>query len=107
MLSKLGFSFTHEEFYQPTGLMHPSYILKAWPPPASASVPAAEATTATGGDSSVAAVAEETAATTVDATAARAALRCTWSLADSSLRSQAVRTQCHSLVSSPSPPPPV
>jgi len=72
VLSKLGFRFTHEEFYQPTGLMHPSYILRAWPPQASASVPVAEAATVTGGDSSVAAVAEETA---VDATAARAALR--------------------------------
>lgn len=28
-LLKLGFTYTHDEFYQPTGLMHPSYILKA------------------------------------------------------------------------------
>ena len=27
VLAKLGFRFTHEEFYPPTGLMHPSYLL--------------------------------------------------------------------------------
>lgn len=27
VLEKLGFRFTHEEFYPPTGLMHPSYLL--------------------------------------------------------------------------------
>jgi RimJ/RimL family protein N-acetyltransferase len=27
LLLKLGFQFTHEEFYAPTGLMHPSYVL--------------------------------------------------------------------------------
>ena len=27
LLSKLGFVHTHEEFYKPTGLLHPSYIL--------------------------------------------------------------------------------
>jgi RimJ/RimL family protein N-acetyltransferase len=27
LLAKLGFRFTHEEFYPPTGLMHPSYLL--------------------------------------------------------------------------------
>ncbi len=27
LLEKLGFTFTHEEFYEPTGLMHPSYLL--------------------------------------------------------------------------------
>ena len=26
-LEKLGFQFTHDEFYEPTGLMHPSYFL--------------------------------------------------------------------------------
>ena len=30
-LLKLGFGYTHAEFYKPTGLMHPSYILKARP----------------------------------------------------------------------------
>ena len=34
VLKKLGFVFTHEEYYPPTGLMHPSYILKRWPPKA-------------------------------------------------------------------------
>ena len=29
MLIKLGFRYTHEEFYPPTGLNHPSYLLKA------------------------------------------------------------------------------
>ena len=27
VLAKLGFEFTHEEFYPPTGLRHPSYVL--------------------------------------------------------------------------------
>jgi len=27
LLEKLGFRFTHEEFYAPTGLQHPSYLL--------------------------------------------------------------------------------
>lgn len=27
VLERLGFSFTHHEFYPPTGLMHPSYLL--------------------------------------------------------------------------------
>jgi ribosomal-protein-alanine N-acetyltransferase len=27
LLRKLGFSFTHEEFYPPTGRNHPSYLL--------------------------------------------------------------------------------
>ena len=27
LLEKLGFAFTHEEFYEPTGLQHPSYLL--------------------------------------------------------------------------------
>jgi len=27
VLEKLGFRFTHEEFYAPTGLRHPSYLL--------------------------------------------------------------------------------
>jgi ribosomal-protein-alanine N-acetyltransferase len=27
VLAKLGFHFTHEEFYPPTGLKHPSYLL--------------------------------------------------------------------------------
>jgi [ribosomal protein S5]-alanine N-acetyltransferase len=27
VLAKLGFRFTQEEFYPPTGLMHPSYLL--------------------------------------------------------------------------------
>jgi len=27
VLEKLGFRFTHEEFYPPTGLKHPSYLL--------------------------------------------------------------------------------
>ena len=31
VLRKLGFTFTHEEYYPPTGLMHPSYILESWP----------------------------------------------------------------------------
>ncbi len=28
VLIKLGFEFTHEEFYPPTGLKHPSYLLR-------------------------------------------------------------------------------
>lgn len=28
LLAKLGFTFTHEELYAPTGLQHPSYILR-------------------------------------------------------------------------------
>jgi ribosomal-protein-alanine N-acetyltransferase len=28
VLTKLGFEFTHEEFYPPTGLKHPSYLLR-------------------------------------------------------------------------------
>lgn len=28
LLQKLGFQFTHDEFYPPTGLQHPSYLLK-------------------------------------------------------------------------------
>lgn len=27
MLGKLGFSYTHDEYYEPTGLEHPSYLL--------------------------------------------------------------------------------
>ncbi len=27
LLEKLGFVFTHEEYYAPTGLMHPSYLM--------------------------------------------------------------------------------
>ena len=27
VLAKLGFRYTHDEFYQPTGLEHPSYFL--------------------------------------------------------------------------------
>ncbi|NNL43111.1 MAG: GNAT family N-acetyltransferase, partial [Desulfobacterales bacterium] len=27
VLAKLGFRYTHEEYYEPTGLMHPSYLL--------------------------------------------------------------------------------
>ncbi|CAI8725247.1 GNAT family N-acetyltransferase [Priestia megaterium] len=26
-LNKLGFKYTHDEFYKPTGLQHPSYLL--------------------------------------------------------------------------------
>jgi RimJ/RimL family protein N-acetyltransferase len=29
LLTKLGFIYTHDEFYEPTGLEHPSYLLKA------------------------------------------------------------------------------
>jgi RimJ/RimL family protein N-acetyltransferase len=28
LLLKLGFVYTHEEFYKPTGLLHPSYLLR-------------------------------------------------------------------------------
>jgi RimJ/RimL family protein N-acetyltransferase len=28
VLNKLGFRFTHEELYLPTGLLHPSYLLR-------------------------------------------------------------------------------
>ncbi len=27
LLNKLGFKYTHDEYYEPTGLQHPSYIL--------------------------------------------------------------------------------
>ena len=27
LITKLGFRYTHDEFYEPTGLMHPSYLL--------------------------------------------------------------------------------
>ncbi len=27
LLNKLGFKYTHDEFYKPTGLQHPSYLL--------------------------------------------------------------------------------
>ena len=27
LLIKLNFKYTHDEYYEPTGLMHPSYIL--------------------------------------------------------------------------------
>jgi RimJ/RimL family protein N-acetyltransferase len=29
LLEKLGFQYTHDEYYPPTGLKHPSYLLKA------------------------------------------------------------------------------
>lgn len=29
LLKKLGFRYTHDEFYEPTGLQHPSYLLTA------------------------------------------------------------------------------
>ncbi len=29
VMSKLGFRYTHDEFYPPTGLNHPSYLLRA------------------------------------------------------------------------------
>ncbi len=29
LLKKLGFNYTHDEFYKPTGLEHPSYLLTA------------------------------------------------------------------------------
>jgi RimJ/RimL family protein N-acetyltransferase len=29
VLEKLGFRYTHDEFYPPTGLNHPSYLLTA------------------------------------------------------------------------------
>jgi RimJ/RimL family protein N-acetyltransferase len=28
LLGKLGFNYTHDEFYEPTGLEHPSYLIK-------------------------------------------------------------------------------
>lgn len=28
MLEKMGFVYTHDEYYEPTGLKHPSYVLK-------------------------------------------------------------------------------
>ena len=28
MLHRLGFRYTHDELYPPTGLNHPSYLLK-------------------------------------------------------------------------------
>lgn len=28
LLHKLGFHYTHDEFYEPTGLQHPSYLMK-------------------------------------------------------------------------------
>lgn len=31
VLAKLGFQLTHEEFYPPTGLQHPSYLLRCEP----------------------------------------------------------------------------
>ena len=27
LLKKLGFTYTHDEFYPPTGLQHPSYLM--------------------------------------------------------------------------------
>jgi [ribosomal protein S5]-alanine N-acetyltransferase len=33
VLEKLGFRYTHDQFYPPTGLMHPAYLLE--PPPSS------------------------------------------------------------------------
>jgi len=30
VLAKFRFQFTHEEFYAPTGLQHPSYLLRLW-----------------------------------------------------------------------------
>jgi RimJ/RimL family protein N-acetyltransferase len=34
LLCRLGFVYTHDEFYEPTGLRHPSYLLarSQWPP---------------------------------------------------------------------------
>jgi RimJ/RimL family protein N-acetyltransferase len=34
LLTRLGFVYTHDEFYEPTGLRHPSYMLarSQWPP---------------------------------------------------------------------------
>lgn len=31
LLAKLGFRYTHDELYPPTGRMHPSYLLAPWP----------------------------------------------------------------------------
>jgi RimJ/RimL family protein N-acetyltransferase len=28
LLKRLGFAYTHDEYYEPTGLLHPSYLLK-------------------------------------------------------------------------------
>jgi RimJ/RimL family protein N-acetyltransferase len=28
LLLKLGFRYTHDEYYAPTGLQHPSYLLR-------------------------------------------------------------------------------
>ena len=36
-LLKLGFSHTHDELYPPTGLQHPTYVLRSLPPAVSAS----------------------------------------------------------------------
>jgi hypothetical protein len=33
ILKKLGFEFIENVFYEPTGLMHPSYVCKAPAPP--------------------------------------------------------------------------
>lgn len=27
LIKKLGFTYTHDEFYEPTGLYHPSYLI--------------------------------------------------------------------------------
>jgi RimJ/RimL family protein N-acetyltransferase len=37
ILKKLGFEFIGNVFYEPTGLMHPSYVCKAPPPRRNAS----------------------------------------------------------------------
>jgi RimJ/RimL family protein N-acetyltransferase len=29
ILARLGFKYTHDEYYEPTGLNHPSYLLTA------------------------------------------------------------------------------
>jgi hypothetical protein len=29
VMNKLGFRYTHDEFYPPTGLNHPAYLLQA------------------------------------------------------------------------------
>ena len=29
LLQKLGFRYTHDEFYAPTGLQHPSYMMES------------------------------------------------------------------------------
>jgi len=28
LLTRLGFTYTHDEWYEPTGQMHPSYMLR-------------------------------------------------------------------------------